>query len=275
MGTREVSPRHWRGDSEEAFHALRSRWRTASLASGWLFPNDWALPEVDLVCEMALAGADLVPALRGLGRARAEAGAGLGETLQDLAALHAVLTVPDGRDGIVSADPDAIPARLLRAIALAWSDVMVRQVTHAEVGDGLTGLATVAYLRTRLRELYREGDSGGTSPDQKYGLVVVGPRLTDMSGWSRLAAMVLLADVLSTVFDGGQTLATLGPSTLAVLAERDDRLPARLSRLRNLASVRLAVDPQLRTIGEPSVWVADLPPTHAAACQLVTDLGRA
>lgn len=275
MGTREVSPRHWRGDSEEAFHALRARWRTASLASGWMFPNDWALPEVDLVCEMALGGSDLVPALRGLGRARAEAGAGLGETLQDLAALHAVLTMPEGTDGIVSADPDATPAKLLRAIALAWSDVMVRQVTHAGVGDGLTGLSTVAYLRTRLRELYREGDAGGTNPRDKYGLVVVCPRLTNMSGWSRMAAMVLLADVLGTVFDGGQTLATLGPSTIAALVERDARLPARMSRLRNLASARLAVDPQLRTIGQPAVWVADLPATHAAACQLVTDLGRA
>src|SRR5947209_13792580 len=55
VGTREMSPRSWRGGSPDAFHQLRSRWRTASLAAGWPFPNDWALAEVDVVCQTALS----------------------------------------------------------------------------------------------------------------------------------------------------------------------------------------------------------------------------
>ncbi len=206
MGTREVSPHSWRGDSAVRIRALRSRWRTASLASGWRFPTDWAVAEIDQVCEAVVKGSEPDDALVRLGRARALAGSGLGETLQDVAALHAVLTVPEHRDGMVAADPDAMPARFLRITALAWSDVLVRQLAHTEAADGLTGLASAAYLRARLREVYQEGTASGVAVRSRYVLVVMSPDLGHATGWSRLAAMVLLADVLRAVFDGGKRL---------------------------------------------------------------------
>lgn len=272
MGTREVSSRWWRGDSESEFRALRSRWRTASIASGWRFPSDWAVAEVDLVCAAVLSGAEPDDALVKLGRARAMAGSGLGETLQDVAALHAVLSAPEHSDGMVAADPDAMPARLLRVTALAWSDVLVRQLAHTEACDGLTGLANAAYLRARLREVYREGAATGVDARCRYVLVVMSPDLSDTTGWSRLAAMVLLADVLRAVFDGGQTLATVGTATMVVLAERDDRLSERVATARELAADRLGVDPQLRQLCPPSVWLEGLPGTHPAACRLIAEL---
>jgi GGDEF domain-containing protein len=227
---------------------------------------------VDLVCEAVLAGADPDEALVELGRARAEAGSGLGETLQDVAALHAVLTVPDNHDGMVAADPDATPARLLRVTAMAWSDVLVHQLAHGEVRDGLTGLANTAYLRARLHEIYRAAAAGGFSARSRYVLVVVAADLEHASGWTRLAAMVLLADVLRTAFDGGQTLATIGPATMAVLAERDGRLSERAAATRWLTADKLGVDPQLKEIGVPAVWLEPLPETHAGACRLITEL---
>src|SRR6202012_4353551 len=105
-----------------------------------------------------------------LGKARAVAGSGLGETLQDVAALHAVLNDAGGADGMVAADPDAMPARLLRVTAVAWSDVLVRQLAHTEACDGLTGLASAAYLRARLREVYREAEANGTDAPSRYAL---------------------------------------------------------------------------------------------------------
>jgi GGDEF domain-containing protein len=268
-----MSSQSWRGDSANRLRALRSRWRTASIASGWRFPTDWAVAEVDLVCEAMLSGADPDEALVKLARARALSGSGLGETLQDMAALHAVLTVPEHHDGMVAADPDAMPARLLRVTALAWSDVLVRQLARTEACDGLTGLANAAYLRARLREIYREAKALGTDARSRHVFVVVSPDLGDASGWSRLAAMILLADVLRTVFDGGQTLATVGPATMLVLAERDSRLSQRVATTRWVSADRLGVDPQLREIGPPSVWLERLPATHAGACRLVTELG--
>jgi hypothetical protein len=251
--------------------ALRSRWRTASLAAGWPFPNDWPLAEIDVVCRAVLDDTDLPTALARLGRARAEAGAGLGETLRDLAALHAVLSVPDG---IVSPDPDATPARLLRVTALAWADVVLDQLAHTEVSDSLTGLSSPAYLRARLREVYREAAAEGIPAGRRYVLVLLSPDMSGTSGWSRLAAMVLLADALRSVYDGGQTLAAIGPTTLGVLAERDGRCAARLAELRWSAAARLSVDPQLAEIGAPPVWLEQLPSTHEAACRLLVDLAR-
>lgn len=272
MGTREMSPQSWRGDSSGELRALRSRWRTASIASGWRFPADWAVAEVDQVCEAVVSGTEPDDALVRLGRARAMAGSGLGETMQDVAALHAVLTVPEHRDGMVAADPDAMPARFLRIIALAWSDVLVRQLAHSEASDALTGLASAAYLRARLREIYREGTATGREVRSRYVLVVMSPDLGHATGWSRLAAMVLLADVLRAVFDGGQTLATVGNTVLVVLAERDDRLSARIAMARRLATDRLGIDPQLRELCPPSVWLERLPTSHPAACRLIAEL---
>jgi hypothetical protein len=228
--------------------------------------------EVDLVCEAVLAGGGSDQALGSLGRARAEAGSGLGETLQDVAALHAVLTVSDDHDGMVSADPDATPSRLLRVTAIGWSDVLVHQLSVGEVRDGLTGLANTAYLRARLREVYREAAAGGFAPDTRYVLVVIDVDMAHATRWSRLAAMVLLADVLRTAFDGGQTLATVGPNTMVVLAERDGRISERTAATRWLTAARLGVDPQLGGIAVPSVWLQPLPDTHDAACQLVAAL---
>jgi hypothetical protein len=233
---------------------------------------DWAVAEVDLVCRAVLAGDAPDQALVKLGRARAIAGSGLGETLQDVAALHAVLTVPDNHDGLLAADPDSTPSRLLRVTAMAWSDVLVQQLADGEVRDGLTGLSNTAYLRARLREVYRAAAAEGLCVGARYVLVVITIDMSATTGWSRLAAMVLLADVVGTVFDGGQTLASVGRATLVVLSERDGRVTERAANARWLAAARLGVDPQLNAVPVPSVWIEPLPDTHAAACRLIGDL---
>lgn len=274
MGVRETAARFPRDGMADRVRRLRSHWRTASLAAGWPFPSDWAVPEIDRVCGAVAEGNDLAPALAELGRARGESGIGLAETLTDLAALHAVLETPDSTAGLVGADPDALPAKLLRVLATAWAEVVVRQSTDAEVADGLTGLSTPAYLRTRLREVYAECALHGRAPESEYVLVAVGVDLPPTAGWSRLAAMVLLADVVRAVFDGGETLTALGPSVVVALCRRDERLAMRVASARWLAVDRFAVDPHLEELGEPRVWLERLPAGHEAACALLARLGR-
>ena len=247
---------------------MRARWRTASIAAGWRYPSDWALPEVDAVCASALVKADLADPLAELGRARAVSGAGLDETLTDVAALHAVLSDPR----LLAANPDAVPARLLRLTALAWADVSNLEVARSEARESLTGLSTSAYLRTRLGEVYRQAARDGSPLG--HVLLTVGIDLSEVIGWSRLMAMVLAADVLRQVFDGGESLALLGPSVAVVLTERDDELAYRSVRTRSMLAERLSVDPQLHTLGPIELRLHRLPPTHAEACALVESLGR-
>jgi hypothetical protein len=268
VAVREAGSRSPHG-AEAALRSLRARWRTASIAAGWRYPSDWALPEVDAVCASALVKADLADPLTELGRARAVSGAGLDETLMDVAALHAVLSDPR----LLAANPDAVPARLLRLAALAWADVSNLEIARTEVKESLTGLSTSAYLRTRLGEIYRQAARDGLPVG--HVLLTVGIDLSEVIGWSRLMAMVLAADVLRQVFDGGESLALLGPSVAVVLTERDHNLAQRSARARLMLADRLSVDPQLHTLGPIDLCLHRLPDTHEAACALVESLGRA
>ncbi|PXY32369.1 GGDEF domain-containing protein [Prauserella muralis] len=266
-----------RATPDRALRTLRAKWRTASLAAGWRFPRDWGLPEVDAVCAAVVrtgAADGALAALAGLGRARAAAGAGLEETLTDLAALHAVLEDQEAADGFVAPDVDATPARLLRVTAVAWADVALDQLTRAEVSDPLTGLPTGAYLRTRLAELYRQASREQRPVADGHALVVVGMDFSQAAGWSRLTGMILAADALSAAFDGGESLAVLGPSTVAAVATRDDGVATRAVRLRRELTQRLAVDAQLREVGSPTIRMVRLPGCHDEACALLDRLSR-
>lgn len=278
MTVREADPRSHRGDAEGTGHelkVLRARWRTASIAAGWRFPSDWGVPEVDAVCLSAIRSADLTGALSSLGRARAEAGAGLDETLTDLAALHAVLTNAEVKDGLIATDPDAAPTTLLRAAALAWADASLGELRNVETTENLTSLTTHAYLRTRLGEVYRAAARAGTAAAETHVLLVVTLDLSAVTGWSRLMAMVLVADALREIFDGGESIAILGPSVAVVLAERDPAFGDRALGAGWLISERLAVDPQLESSRKPVLRMEPLPPTQEDARELLQSVSRA
>lgn len=255
---------------------LRARWRTASLASGWRFPSDWALPEVDVVCSAAVRGTDTEPALTRLARARASAGAGLTEVLGDVAALHAVLEDFTGSgDGWVYADIDALPARMLRVTAVAWADVAMDQLANIEVSDPMTGLPTDAYLRTRLGELYRRTTASGQRVTDEYTLLAVTLDLSTVSGWHRVTGMILLAEALREVLDGGESMATLGPSTVVAVLPRDGHITTKAMCLRRALHDHLSVDEQLDGMRSPRIRLIRLPETHEAACRLLQGLARA
>ncbi len=220
------------------------------------------------MCASALVKADLSDPLAELGRARALSGAGLDETLTDVAALHAVLSDPR----LLAANPDAVPARLLRMTALAWADVSTAEIARCEDRESLTGLSTSAYLRTRLGEIYRQA-----ARDERpvgHVLLTVSIDLSAVIGWSRLMAMVLAADVLRQVFDGGESLALLGPSVAVVLTERDPDLATRIAEAERMLAKRLSVDPQLHTLGPIDLRLYRLPGTHGQACELIESLSR-
>jgi hypothetical protein len=253
---------------------LRARWRTASIAAGWRFPSDWGVPEVDAVCLSAVRRGDLSGALTSLGRARAQAGAGLDETLTDLAALHAVLTT-DVHDGLIATDPDAAPTPLVRAAALAWAEASFGDLRSAEATDNLTNMTTLAYLRTRLGEVYRHAARLGLPAAETHALLVVTLDLSGVTGWARLMAMVLVADALCEIFDGGESIALLGPSVAAVLSERDPAFGDRALSAGWLISERLKVDPQLEPTRRPILRLERLPPTQEEARDLLSSISRA
>ena len=261
-----------------------------SLASGWRFPGDWDIPEVDVVCGAVLRAVDTGrcdtadSAIAELAGARAHAGTGLAETFGDFAALHAVLQHP-GED-LVAPDVDAVPTRVVRLAAMGWADVSLDAVVHAQVADSLTGLPTVPYLRTRLAELYR-GAVGGDIPCAsltEQRLVTVRLDTPHSATWEQFPRMVMTADALRTVFCSGESLARLGATTVAALTPGPERLPHALPQLRHELGKRLGADRDLaadRDIAAdkdaaprnaPEISVTTLPPTYEAACTMLDAL---
>jgi len=249
---------------------IRDEWRRRSLATGWRMPDDWdseAVEEVLGACQnralargeagLAAAGAPaLAAACADLGRSRARAGVGIAETIDDLAALFAALGEGEGRQW----DP---PLRLVGAIAEGWAEESVSQFAHVGCEDPLSGLATLSYLRTRLAEVYREAEQGGTSPAETHRLLVVGlPRRPDP--WRRLALPILVGRDLRAAFPGGETLSLAKPGPAIALVPARSDLPLRYARLRR--NIQAAFGTQIR--------MTPLPGRLTEALRLVDELAR-
>ncbi len=260
--------------------ALREAWRQRSLAAGWLTPDDWHNEEVEKVlaaCRnrapapgeaglVAVGDGRLTAACAGLGRSRARAGIGIAETIDDLAALFAVLgRNPDGGQAAdpplgQAADP---PLRLICVIAEGWAEESLAQLARGGCEDPLSGLATLPYLRTRLAEVYREAERAGTSPaDTHRLLVVVVPRRPDP--WRRMALAILVGHDLRAAFPGGETLSIAKPGPAIALVRARGDLPLQYARLRR--SMQATFGTQIR--------MTPLPGRLSEALRLVDELGH-
>jgi hypothetical protein len=266
---------------------LRTAWEQAALVAGWAQPRDWWCGEVDAVCEAVAERRDVLGAFSRLGRARAEAGVGLGETLDDIAALYAELAQP------------AAPSTVVRTLAEAWVEVGFEMLRVGTCEDPLTGLTSAAHLRTRLAEVYREAERGGESVHARYALVVVPTGLDGVARWDGLFRRLALGECLRSVFSGGETLAELGPSVVVGLVPRTPMLAAMVESLRRRlvelttgtpgrggrggrggthgGSARGARRTGFGVLGEgapPRVWVEGLPDGLPEAYGVVEDLAR-
>jgi hypothetical protein len=261
--------------------ALREAWRQTTLAGGWAGPHDWDCAEVDAVCEAVAERGDLLGGVARLGRARADTGVGLGEALDDVAALYGVL------------NQKAAPAPVVRALAEAWAEVGLEPLRVATCEDPLTGLTSAAHLRTRLAEVYREAERGGESVHTTHALVVVPTGLDGVARWDGLLRRLALGECLRSVFSGGETLAGLGSSVVVGLVARTPMLAAMVEALRRrLAEVsvgtavrgeahggtaRGARGTVVRVLGDgepPRVWVEGLPGGLPEAYAVLEDLAR-
>lgn len=194
-------------DNASEHDRFRTSWRLASLARGWRLSSDWWVPAIEPVLDAALASEDLERPCAGLGGARAAAGVGLREAFDDLWAFFSVLP------GDASAD-------VTRSFAETYVELLPSTRFDTESVHPLTGLATRAYLRGRLAEVYAEAAATGTPVRERHGLLVV--QLDDTApGWRTVARRLALGRTLRTAFDAGETVAGLGASTAVVLTRPD------------------------------------------------------
>ncbi len=237
---------------------LAREWEQRSAQAGWAFPSDWRVPAIDAVCDAICADEDVWAAADRLGRARAASGISLGETLADIDVLCALA-------------PAHYTSVLRRSVSLGWSDRIT--APPSTVSNPITGLVTPEYAQVRLGELYRDAESRGARIADEIGLVVIRLDLTGRTGWARALPMILAADCMRTVFNGGQTLAQLGESVAIALAPRNTMLARRARLLASMIAAQVEGDPQA-VIPAPHIWIENLPSGYNAGLDLLAELGR-
>ncbi len=216
---------------------LRAAWRRQSLSAGWRSEDDWWTAAVDAVARAACRDGSLRGACARLGRARAQAGVGITEAMTDVAALYRAL------------GEGTPPLDVMTSLAEGWADAGLARMSGAICEDPLTGLVSLAYLRTRLREVYREARQQGTCPQETHRLVVVElPRRPDP--WRRISLVILVGHDLRAAFPGGDTSSLDRPGPAIALVQVTDELAFRFTGLRR--TIRAALGTEVRMIRLPA-----------------------
>ncbi len=184
--------------------------------------------------------------------------------------------MPEALDGLsalyrsISGGEPAFAA--VRALSSSWAEASLVYLHSLSCEDPLTGLSSLAHLRSRLGELYREAEFRGTSVPQTHALVVVEP-ITPRGTASidRELRLVDVAACLRLVFCGGDVLGSVGARRAAALVGREPNLPQQIEAVRALITQwRLDSDvPQLARI-----WIEGLPSSDAMAGRVLDELAR-
>jgi hypothetical protein len=214
----------------------------------------------EAVGERLAAGHDASTACAEVGRETARDGADLGEALDGLRSTYAHVLGGEPEFGAV------------RALCQAWSEETLGYLHQLSCEDPLTGLASLAHLRTRLSEIYRAAEQVDVPVSTSHALVVfeLPPSAvrTDGNTFDSVLRLVRLAECARMAFPGGQSIAQASQGRLVLVTPRGDLLARRVGLLRDLVG---DLDPET---GRARVWIEGLPPSDAGAGRLLDEITR-
>jgi GGDEF domain-containing protein len=215
----------------------------------------------EAVGEALASGSDVVGACSVVGRDVARDGAALGEALSGLRATYQL---------VLGTAPSFEAAE---ALSVAWSDATLEYLHDLSCEDPLTGLASLAHVRSRLGEIYREAEFSDVHVSRSHALVIVElvfRASVDEPGhhFTRAMRLVQVTEALRAVFSGGQTLGRLGLDRAVAIVPRSSDLGVSVALLREfLADLDLG-DADVR------VWIEGLPTSPDSCTRLLDDLAR-
>jgi hypothetical protein len=246
----------------EASVLLRS-WESESISSVWLRPGDWYTPAAEALAEALHAGVDTAPAAFRLGQARAAAGVGITESIDDMAVLFR------------AAGYRAAPIRSIRSLCEGWTERDTAPVVAPTMSDAESGLGTAEYLVQRLAEVYGAAARNSSKVSETFALVLVDVSVADNDPWQRIARNAAVGHALKDSYGEGYPMARLSDGVYAVLVGRDQALGTGLASLRDHIaerSVEMRVGNLMRQ--PPRVWVESLPDTQAYVQELLESVYR-
>ncbi|HET7355828.1 MAG TPA: hypothetical protein VFJ09_04040 [Nocardioidaceae bacterium] len=216
----------------------------------------------EAVGEALASGKDALAACAVVGRDVARDGASLGEALDGLRATFHLLG---------AGSPDFAATHEL---AVAWSEATLEYLHQLSCEDPLTGLASLAHVRTRLAELYRDAEQTDLCVQASHALVVVELRFRPSQpavelAFTRALRLVRVAEAIRAVFSGGETIGRVGTDKAVVVVPRSADLGTSVRVLREfLADLDLGA-------ADTRLWIEGLPASPDSAGRLLDDLARA
>jgi hypothetical protein len=221
-----------------------------------------ALPmRFEAVGESLVSGADVTAACSVVGRDVAKDGAALGEALSGLRTTYE----------LVLGEQPAFDAT--EALSVAWSDATLEYLHDRSCEDPLTGLASLAHVRTRLDEIYREAELTDVGVAGSHALVIVELCFREPTGvpghhFTRALRLVQVTEAVRAVYSGGQTIGRLGLDRAVALVPRSVDLGTSVALLREFLD-----DLDLGAV-DVRVWIEGLPRSADSATLLLDDLAR-
>jgi len=221
-----------------------------------------ALPmRFEAVGEALVSDADVTAACTVVGRDVARDGAALGEALSGLRTTYELI-----RGG----QP---PFDATEALSVAWSDATLEYLHDLSCEDPLTGLASLAHVRTRLDEIYRESELTDVGVAGSHALVIAELCFREPTGvrghhFTRALRLVQVTEAMRAVYSGGQTLGRLGLDRAVAVVPRSQDLGTSVALLRDfLADLDLGE-------ADMRVWIEGLPSSADSASRLLDELAR-
>jgi hypothetical protein len=234
-----------------------ARARRASTASR----RELVPPGFEALHDALETGATATEAVAEIGRRAAREGASLDDMLAGLALTYQAF-------GGLLEEP---PFEVVRSLSAAWADTSLRYLHAVSCEDPLTGLSSLAHVRTRILEIYRESSRSGVQGSPEYALLVVELQWNgyESSPFDRLLHFLDVAEILRTVYAGDETIGQLSSSRVVALVRRDDRIGHSVSGLLGLLqSWRDRTDIASR------LWIEGLPASADSAGVLLDELAR-
>jgi len=215
----------------------------------------------EAVGEALASDADVITVCAVVGRDVARDGAALGEALSGLRATYHLLR---------NRPPDF---EATEALTVAWSEATLEYLHDLSCEDPLTGLASLAHVRTRLDEIYREAELTDVGVHGSHALVVVELDVPDPNAgpghqFTRALRLVQVTEALRAVYSGGQTLGRLGLQRAVAVVPRTVDLGV------SVASLREFIDELELGATGVRVWIEGLPSSRASATRLLDELAR-
>ena len=221
-----------------------------------------ALPSrFEAVADALFDAGDVVAACAVVGRDVARDGAALGEALSGLRTTYELVR-------------GQVPAfEAAEALSVAWSDATLEYLHDLSCEDPLTGLASLAHVRTRLDEIYREADLTDVVVSRSHALVIVELCFREPTGvpghhFTRALRLVQVTEAMRAVYSGGETIGRLGLDRAVALVQRTPDLGTSVALLRDfLADLDLGE-------ADVRVWIEGMPRAGDSATRLLDELAR-